>query len=343
MGIALRSNYLRNPYFDYSFILGLPAIAIISASVVVLNPQLFGLVLILDLWLLGYHHVISTYARLASDWKSFSEHKELLLYLPIGIIAAVAVTIHFFGVWVITTLYLHWQWFHYTRQSEGIAKSLCMKTKSDHGSKAQLNRLVFYLVPISSFLIMSSRGHETFLYAPVWVMPIPAELALLLGYFTLMLFVYWLFVQLKALYKSEIQFTYFAYLVSHHLIYLVAYVLITDITFGWLAINIWHNAQYILFVWHFNSSRHKAGFDKTKPIISYISQPHRWLIYFLSCVLATFIFYQSVGQIVSWLSPYSVLPLAVIAYQTINFHHYVVDSVIWKLRKKSIQANLGIS
>jgi hypothetical protein len=31
-----------------------------------------------------------------------------------------------------------------------------------------------------------------------------------------------------------------------------------------------------------------------------------------------------------------------IIYQTINFHHYIVDSLIWKLRKPKLRQNLGL-
>jgi hypothetical protein len=37
------------------------------------------------------------------------------------------------------------------------------------------------------------------------------------------------------------------------------------------------------------------------------------------------------------------LPLFAIAYQAINFHHYVVDAIIWKVRKKSLRQNFGIA
>jgi len=37
------------------------------------------------------------------------------------------------------------------------------------------------------------------------------------------------------------------------------------------------------------------------------------------------------------------LPLALIVYQTINFHHYIVDSMIWKLRRKPLQETLGVA
>ena len=33
---------------------------------------------------------------------------------------------------------------------------------------------------------------------------------------------------------------------------------------------------------------------------------------------------------------------AVIIYQAINFHHYVVDGIIWKVRKPKLRDRLGI-
>jgi hypothetical protein len=43
------------------------------------------------------------------------------------------------------------------------------------------------------------------------------------------------------------------------------------------------------------------------------------------------------------LPPFAGIPLAaMVVYQTINFHHYIVDSVIWKVRRKNIQQTLQI-
>ena len=40
--------------------------------------------------------------------------------------------------------------------------------------------------------------------------------------------------------------------------------------------------------------------------------------------------------------PATTLPLAPIVYQTINFHHYIVDGVIWKVRKPQVRQNMGL-
>ena len=40
----------------------------------------------------------------------------------------------------------------------------------------------------------------------------------------------------------------------------------------------------------------------------------------------------------------ALIPLAIlVAYQTINFHHYIVDGIIWKVRKKKLQQTLGLA
>jgi hypothetical protein len=37
------------------------------------------------------------------------------------------------------------------------------------------------------------------------------------------------------------------------------------------------------------------------------------------------------------------LPLFAIVFQAINFHHYLVDAVIWKVRRKPVRENFGIA
>ena len=32
-----------------------------------------------------------------------------------------------------------------------------------------------------------------------------------------------------------------------------------------------------------------------------------------------------------------------VVYQAVNFHHYVVDAFIWRVRKKPIRVTLGVS
>jgi hypothetical protein len=36
------------------------------------------------------------------------------------------------------------------------------------------------------------------------------------------------------------------------------------------------------------------------------------------------------------------LAVALVVYQTINFHHYLVDGLIWKVRRRRLQETLGL-
>ncbi|KPZ73199.1 hypothetical protein AN944_00347 [Shewanella sp. P1-14-1] len=339
---AISHSSFRNPQFDVFFILLLPVFAIAVASIANTSSILYNLIFSLNIFFLGYHHVISTYTRLGISQLSDSETRFLTLILPFIVIAFVFTCIYINSSWLISTIYLHWQWWHYTRQSEGVSKAIRYKVQSSEGGNELFNRIVFYAVPIAAFSFMSARNPNTFLFMEVRTLPISMSVAIALVCIVIILQCIWLYNQIGALRSGKLKPRHFGYLVSHQTIYWVAYALFTDINVGWLAINIWHNSQYISFVWHYNSQKFQKGFDKNHPVISWLSQQGylRVFCYFSVSILVTYFFYSGVDWSIKQLSPYTSLPLIVIAYQSINFHHYIVDTCIWKLRKKSIRENI---
>ncbi len=339
---AIQQKYLRGPLFDYFFILFIPLLGISVAYYAVANPVDFYYILTVNLWLFGYHHVIATFTRIAGSVSDAREYRFLVFYLPLIVLGIVIVLAMIGSAWLIASVYLYWQWWHYLRQSEGIAKSIKFKVGSRELGPEWFTRGVFYLVPIATFVIALARQPATFLLMRIYTPPIPMTLATMLGYLTLGLWVVWLLMQMIGLQKKKLRFNHFSYLVSHHAVYLVAYVLIADISIGWLAINIWHNLQYIVFVWHFNVNTYREGFDKTRPIISWLSQPHRAIIYFSACMIMTLLVYKLVGLGASSVAAHTVLPVTIIAYMSLNFHHYIVDTVIWKIRNPKIRKAIGI-
>ena len=60
------AGWLRDRPFDLTFIVGVAALAVSAGWAVVYWPAWFPMILIANLWLLGYHHVISTYTRAGS-------------------------------------------------------------------------------------------------------------------------------------------------------------------------------------------------------------------------------------------------------------------------------------
>lgn len=338
---------LRSPGFDFTFVVGLAAIAIATGFLVTSNPELFIPILMLDLWLLGYHHVISTYTRLVFDKDSFNEHKKLVLYLPIAVAVCVTATAMTAGLWSLATIYLYWQWFHYTRQSEGISKAYGGKSRDKDIGNLLVARLAFYLVPLAGILHISARQPTHFLSMPVKTLPVPAGVLWIFDALAVIAVSVWFGYQLRAWIRGRFAAPYFVYMLSHFAVFSVAYIGLSNINYGWLTVNIWHNAQYIMFVWLFNNRRFKGTVDGSHAILSTLSQNGRFPLYILACLtLSTAVYFLiehfGVGALGTWMGVPAAIA-AIVIYQTINFHHYIVDSLIWKLRKNSLRSNLGLA
>lgn len=347
MQIARNPGFLRSIEFDSFFIVGIPLIAIASGFLVTYNNDLFLPILAADLWLLGYHHVIATYTRLAFDVRSFREHRALIVYLLPVVAAVVALLAAYVGPWVVTTVYLYWQWWHYTRQSEGISKAYAGKSKDKQFGNPLIMRAAFYAVPITALLAVSYRSPEQFLYFPLRTLPVSEGVLAGAALVTAALVIMWLIEQFKAYRAGKLAVPYVSYVFSHFVVYYVGYIYLREINYGWLTINMWHNAQYILFVWLYNNRRFNGKPRDTQKFLSTISQNGRFLLYLATCLTISTVTYFLISSYLSDALSVAFTMTAtmssLIIYQTINFHHYIVDSLIWKLRKPKIQQNLGLN
>jgi hypothetical protein len=335
-------GWLRSPRFDLGFI-GLPAmIALASGLFVVAHPWSFGWILALDLWLLGYHHVNSTYTRLCFDRESFRQHRFLVLWLPILVFATTLALALGIGFWAVGSLYLYWQWFHYTRQSWGLSQVYRRKEAELVTEGEYLSKLAFYLLPLWGILHRSWQSPETFLGLELRVLPVPGLLVDVVAVAAIVSLVLWALLRARAFQQGRGPVAHTLYMVTHFVIFTVGYLLIEDVTYGWLVINIWHNAQYVVFVWLYNTNRFRNGLDLQARFLSRISQARNWWLYFAICFAFTTLFYGAIFSSKDIL--YSIgLPSLIIIFQTINFHHYIVDGIIWKARKTPIKETLGLA
>ena len=92
-----------------------------------MEPYWFWPILFLDVWLLGYTHVVSTFTRLAFDRESFRQHRLLLVPCRWSSLRLPSPSRCVVGEWLVATVYLYAQWFHYTRQSYGISRMYLRK------------------------------------------------------------------------------------------------------------------------------------------------------------------------------------------------------------------------
>lgn len=328
-----RPGWLRSPSFDLIFILGLPALALGAGAVVIAQPALFLPVLLLDLWVLGYHHVVSTWTRLCFDGASFARHRFLILWLPLIVLAAVSALVLGLGAWTVATIYFYWQWFHYARQSWGISQAYRRASLPvTLPEPSWLLTAVTYLVPLWGILHRSGQGPAEFLGMELAVLPVPALAVEAVRALALAALAAWAVFRASAALRGALPVAHTLYMASHFVIFVVAYVLIADLTVGWLVINTWHNAQYVLFVWLQNNRRFEGKAEPGARLLSFISQRRNVFLYFGLCLALSSTLYAAIQSGLTLLN-LPAITAAAIVYQTINFHHYIIDALIWRSPK----------
>lgn len=334
--LAAEVGWLRSPTFDLSLIGAVTLAALVAGGLALARPELFGLVLILDLWLLGYHHVVSTFTRLCFDRASFREHRFLVVQLPFIVLAATGAAVYLVGAWVLPTTYLYWQWFHYTRQSYGIERMYRRKAPTGTTIHDYLTTRALYLLPLFGILYRSWQQPSRFLGMEVKYLPVSDAGLWIVGGLAAAAVGAWLATSLRAAWRGELALAHFLYVASHHLIFVTGYCLIENITTGWLVLNVWHNLQYIMFVWWFNNKRFNNQVDPQARLLSTLSQTQHIIGYLCLCVgIATLIF----GGLQAFSNTYAfadAVSVALVASMVMNFHHYVVDGVIWRRKKPSV-------
>lgn len=327
---------LRSIGFDRWFILGIPAVAMASLLVVLIRPSTFYTVLTLDLWLLGYHHVIATYTRIGLDSESRSKYWALILLLPVGVICTVFAIGLTAGASFLTTIYFYWLWFHYVRQSEGVSKAYAARAGIRDIADAPLHRLSFYLVPTASLLQLASSGNGTLLGIVISQPAISASVMFSIWAITTIAAVISLYQIYRLIRKERTSKLYFTFICTHYLMFVVTYGLVTDLSVAWLGLNIWHNLQYLTFVWLSHERKYKGRVWNSARILSTLALPKNVWIYVLGCLAVTFSFYMGVQEFLTPIESVlgtSAALTAVMVYQSINFHHYIVDAVIWRKPK----------
>ena len=332
---TISRGWLRGATFDLSLIVVVAAVAVVSGVVTLVEPSLFAWVLFLDVWLLGYHHVASTFTRLVFDAESFRQNRFLVVQLPLivlGTTLAVAMTA---GYWVLPTVYLYWQWFHYTRQSYGIER--CYRRKADPRAAIDdyATTRALYLLPLLGIFYRSYQEQSSFLGMDVKYLPVGPTVLALIAAVAIISIAYCTFRQMQAWWQGRLPLAHTLYVLSHHVIFLTGYMLIEDITTGWIVLNVWHNAQYILFVWWFNNNRFKNEVDPKRRFLSTLCLSRNFLGYIAVCLAISTVAYTLMYRAAIPLTSATAVPVTLVILMVTNFHHYVVDGIIWKKRRSA--------
>jgi hypothetical protein len=333
VSLSIPRTCIKSEAFDTGLLLLPLGTGLAAAGAVLANPGLFAMMLVADLWLLGYHHVVATYTRLAFTADAFRRNRFLAFDLLVLMTVATLALAFTAGAWVVATAFLYLQWFHYMRQGYGLARMYFRATPDGQaaGARDLATDLVIYLVPIYAIAARSATMGAVFLDLPVKTLVLPNEAITALGLAAAIAGVAWVRRTAVAFSRGTLDVLYTGFVLSHVAIFLIAYVAIENSDVGWLAINVWHNFQYVMVVWMMNTKRHAGSGEPATTFIARLSQPGRTARYFLCCISISTVIYLLLGRLVFAMGGGMAVTVGI--YMGINFHHYVVDALIWKRKR----------
>jgi len=289
-------------------------------------------ILYINIWLLANPHLVATYTRIGAISSRIRLQWALIVVAPILILACLTIVALAYEATGLLALYFVLQTFHVARQSYGIARR--------HDRRLQvpcrgIPYLLIYLFPAWGYLHRSAQAPNSFLGYPIWLPPVPQELAFAAGIAAIVGALSWFARLGYARSAKQVSEPFNSFVLSHLLVSLVGYVWISDITVGWLVVNVWHNIQYLIFVYRqrrpgvmTGESSEKSGSAsaRRRSLVEVLKPP---ATFFLICSIVGAVLYavaSRVGESFLWLG----LPTVLIAHFVLNFHHYLADSVIWK-------------
>jgi hypothetical protein len=331
------SAWLKDPLFDLCFLIGIALLAYVMSGVTVLWPVLFVPMLTAHTWLFGYEHLVATYTKLLGRPEDRRRHRRLILYVPPLVLLGLYAVGRAYGLSGIYLLYFLGQFYHTVRQSWGIAQQYRQRAGGLPWDSAALSEVTMWSVPVWGLLNRCQQQPDEFLYQPFWLPPVPRLGVQMAGLLSCVLWLYWIYTRIRAYRRDQLALGHTLYMISHLLIYLGGYILIGELCSGWLLVNVWHNVQYIAFVWMYNRRRFAPGIAPDTRILSWLSQPgyRRAALYFLvTLALATPVYYvlPELGIKFDALLKDTAVPTAITVGLTLTFHHYIVDGIIWKRR-----------
>lgn len=339
----LATAWLKDPLFDLSFIFGITLLAFGMATATIISPALFIPMLTLHIWALGYDHVLATLTKLAGLPEDRARNRFLIFGLPILILVGMTSLGMRLGVVALNSLYLFGQLFHTTRQSWGLAQQYRHKAGGLPWDNVYLSELTLWALPIWGILNRCHQQPSEFLYQDIWMPQVPLWLVQVAGVLCIALLIIWLLMRVRAYRKGQLAIGHTLYLLTHFVVFAFSYLIIDDVNSGWLLVNVWHNAQYLVFVWLHNRQRFASGVRSDAKLLSWLSQPGtgRATLYYVTLMVVATPFYLLLYRVGAKLDSYipgRLVSMVLVLSLTLNFHHYLVDGIIWK-RKRQLSSD----
>jgi hypothetical protein len=336
----MKTGWLKEPKFDLTLIAGITALACGMGGAVAAVPSLFLPLLTLHTWFFSFDHVISTFTKLAGLPEDRRRNRLLIYALPPLIFALTLTFGQSAGIGALNTIYFFFQWFHTTRQSWGIAQHYRRAAGGLAWDPPWLSEVTLWSLPVVGILHRCHQQPERFLYMRLYLPPVPAVVVAVAGLVSALLTALFVWTRFRAWQRGELALGHTLYVCAHFVVFGVGYLVIDNLHAGWLLVNVWHNVQYLAYVWMHNRARFREGVRADAPMLSWLCQPGvlRGLGYFAACLaISTPLFaavYALGDRVDTWLDG-RIISLSLVFAFAINFHHYIVDGIIWKRARPS--------
>jgi len=316
---------LDDARFVRALVVATPGLGLVAGVAAAALPGAWPWILGADLWLLSFPHVASTFTRTAFRADDRRQHRALLVALPVAAVALSAALAGVGGVGLLTTVYFFWQSFHYLRQSRGIHRAL--RQAAGRSPDDPLSDAVLHLVALWCLLHRCAQGPRLFFGAPLWVPAVPRAAVSLAAVVAFGAPAAWVVRAVREGLSEDgaRDAGHRAYVMGHVAVFLAGYVVIPDATRAWIAVNVWHNAQYLLFVWAWN--RRRFARSPGDGPLAWLCAPGRGAWLYAVCAALGGALYALVGLTAGLALA---LPLYAVLVQAVNFHHYVADTVLWR-------------
>jgi hypothetical protein len=329
------TGWLEAAPFDLTLIVGVTALACAMGGAVALVPALFLPLLVFHTWCFGFDHVIATFTKLAGLPEDRRRNRLLIVALPPLLFAGTLLVGQSAGIGALCTTYFLFQWIHTTRQSWGIAQHYRRAGGGLAWDPPWLSQLTMWAVPLVGMLHRCRQQPDAFLGMELVLPRVPAVVVTLAGGLAAALIAWFAWTRWRAYRQGTLSLPHALFVTSHFVVFGAGYLIIDDLHAGWLLVNVWHNVQYLVYVWMHNRARFAGGLRRDALVLSWLCQPGAWrgVAYFAACLaLSTPLFaaiYALGDRADRWLDG-RLISISLVVALAVNFHHYIVDGVIWR-------------
>jgi hypothetical protein len=333
----MKPGWLKEPIFDLTLIAGITVLACGMGGAVAVEPALFLPLLTIHTWFFSFDHVIATFTKLAGLPEDRRRNRLLIYVLPPAALVLTFVAAQSAGIGALATIYFFFQWFHTTRQSWGVAQHYRRAAGGMAWDPPWLSEATLWSLPLVGILHRCAQQPTRFLYMHLYLPRVPAVVVVGAAAIAITLLTIFVWTRVLAWRRGQLPLGHTLYLCAHFVVFGVGYLVIDDLHAGWLLVNVWHNVQYLAYVWMHNRGRFSTGVRRDAPILSWLCQPGvgRGALYFAACLAISSPIFAAIYALGNradlWLDG-RVVSIGLVIGFTINFHHYIVDGIIWKRR-----------